>query len=386
MLTEAGCTARQQRLWQRIPEEIEWLLVGDPRHVQYLSGFRINPVSFSAAEQALLLLTRDGQTVLLADNFVRRTATESLFVSDEIIVPWYTHRQSVSSRPEALNQALHEARKYWGGRTGLIEPEGITELSAATVAEDAAWQFAGDEEAEPQTLGDVIRSLRRSKDEDELNLLRRCMRACEAGHRRALEFIAPGVSELQVYLEVQHAAQQEAGIPCVVYGDFRATHSHLHKAGGQPTDYVLRDGDLFILDYSVVIHGYRSDFTNTIAAGTPAPAAVEQYAACQRAMQAAEQLLCDGQPCDEIWMAASEQLEEAGYGELAHHAGHGLGQEHPEPPILVRESTDHLVAGDVITLEPGCYIEGTGGIRIEHNYLIEAEGSERLSNHELRIS
>ncbi|MGB0738821.1 MAG: M24 family metallopeptidase [Planctomycetaceae bacterium] len=386
MLTEAGCQARQERLWQQIPQEIEWLLVGDARHVQYLCGYLVNPISFSAGERALLLLSRDGKSALLADNFARRTVTVPFFVTEEIIVPWYTHRRSVSSRPEALNQALHEAKKYWSGRTGLIEPEGITEMSAATVAEDAAWQFAADEDSKPQTLGDVIRQLRRSKDADELDLLRHCMRACEAGHKRALQVVAPGMTELQVYLEVQRAAQEAAGAPCVVYGDFRATHSHLHKAGGHPTDYVLRDGDLLILDYSVVIHGYRSDFTNTIAAGTPSSAAQDQYAACLRAMQAAEQLLCDGQPCDAIWQVASDELEDAGFGQLAHHAGHGLGQEHPEPPILVRESTDELIAGDVITLEPGCYIEGTGGIRIEHNYVIEAEGFERLSNHELRLN
>ena len=66
-------------------------------------------------------------------------------------------------------------------------------------------------------------------------------------------------------------------------------------------------------------------------------------------------------------------------GPLVHHAGHGLGLEHPEPPILVSESTDELRVGDVVTLEPGCYREGVGGVRVENNYLITEDGYEQLN-------
>lgn len=386
MLTEAGCSERRRNLWERLPEEIEWVLIGDPRHVQYLSNFRVNPISFSADQKSLLLLTRDGKTVLLADNFTKRSASVPAFITDEVIIPWYTHRKSVTNRDHALLQALGEAERFWKGRTGLIEPEGISEMAAAAVAEDAAWQFAADEETEPSTLGEVLRGLRRAKLADEVDLLRLCMRACEAGHRRAFEVIAPGVSELDVYLEVQRAAQVAAGTPCIVYGDFRATHAKLHKAGGLPTSYRLQDGDLFILDYSVVIHGYRSDFTNTISVGTPSPAIVAQFEACRDAMASAARLLKPGVPCRDLWAAASSVLEQRGFGTLAHHAGHGLGMEHPEPPILVSESTDSLVEGDVITLEPGCYIEGQGGMRFEHNYLITNTGAEQLSQHTIGLN
>lgn len=385
MLTESGCRDRRRRLWEQIPEELEWLLIGDPRHVLYLSGFHINPISFSLGQPALLLLLRSGKTLLLADNFSKRSATAPYFVDDEIIVSWYTHRRSVVSRHEALAQAVAEARPYWGGRTGLIEPEGLTEMLAAMVADDAAWQFSPDEEAPPVTLGELLRSLRRSKHPDEVALLERCTRACEAGHLAAFDCIQPGLSELEVFLAVQRAAQEQAGEPCVVYGDFRATNPALPKAGGLPTSYRLQSGDLFILDYSVILQGYRCDFTNTIAVGTPSPAAATQFAACTNAIAAAESLLQPGAAGRDIWKAASSVLEQAGCGPLAHHAGHGLGLEHPEPPILVSDSDDALQAGDVVTLEPGCYIPGTGGIRLEHNYLITQTGFRRLSQHRLSL-
>lgn len=385
MLTAQGCLDRRANLWARLPEEIEWVLIGDPRHVQYFSNFRVNPVSFSAAERSLLLMTRNGKAVLLADNFTKRSATVPCFVDSEVIVPWYTHRTSVINRDDALSQALSEAKNIWAGNTGLIEPEGVSEMNAAMVAEYAAWQFSDDEDSPPTTLGSLIRSLRRSKAADEVALLRTCMAAGEAGHRRAFEVISPGISELEVYLEVQRAAQEAAGVPCIVYGDFRATNGQLHKAGGHPTDYRLKNGDLFILDYSVVIHGYRSDFTNTISVGAPATPIVEQFEACRDALLAAECLLTSGAMCQDLWRAASDVLQSRGFGPLAHHAGHGLGMEHPEPPVLVPESTDVLVSGDVVTLEPGCYVEGRGGMRFEHNYLIRDNGFERLSHHHIGL-
>jgi Xaa-Pro aminopeptidase len=386
MLTKEGCQERRTRLWEFLPQEIDWVLIGDPRHIQYFSNFRIHPFSFSADQKSLLLLTRDGQTVLLADNFARRSAVFPCFADLEIIVPWYTQRKSVSNRDDALCLALSEVERLWKGATGLIEPEGVSEMVAAMVAENAAWQFATDNEAEAITLGDLIRSLRRSKHADEIDLLNVCMRACEAGHARALDVISAGISEFEIYLEVQRAAQEAARMPCVIYGDFRATNSSIHKAGGHPTHYQLQGGDLFILDYSVVIHGYRSDFTNTIAVGTPSPVVEAQYRACCDALSAASQLLKPGVRGRDIWRAASEVLESRGYGRLTHHAGHGLGLEHPEPPILVSESDDLLIEGDVITLEPGCYIEGQGGMRFEHNFLITSGDAVQLSNHRLTLS
>lgn len=385
MLTLEGCRERRTRLWKRLPEEITWVLIGDQRHVQYFSNFRINPFSFSADQKSLLLMTREGKAILLADNFARRSATVPYFVDREVIIPWYTHKTSVTNRDDALCLALSEVENIWLGNTGLIEPEGLSEMTAAMVAENAAWQFAADESEEPTTLGTIIRSLRRAKHADEVALLKSCMRAGEAGHARAFEVIRPGISEFEVYLEVQRAAQEAAGCPCLVYGDFRATNAKLHKAGGLPTNYRLQDGDLFILDYSVVIHGYRSDFTNTISVGAPAEKIVKQFEACREALNAAAALLRSGVACRDLWKSASAVLESRGFGILAHHAGHGLGMEHPEPPVLVSESDDVLVAGDVITLEPGCYIEGQGGMRYEHNYLITETGSEQLSRHRLAL-
>ncbi|MFM7919424.1 MAG: M24 family metallopeptidase, partial [Planctomycetaceae bacterium] len=107
--------------------------------------------------------------------------------------------------------------------------------------------------------------------------------------------------------------------------------------------------------------------------------AADQLLACQETLRTTAQLLRPGASCRELWQVASATLEQHGMGALTHHAGHGLGLEHPEPPILVSESTDVLRCGDVVTLEPGCYREGVGGVRLENNYLITESGSEQLN-------
>jgi Xaa-Pro aminopeptidase len=103
-------------------------------------------------------------------------------------------------------------------------------------------------------------------------------------------------------------------------------------------------------------------------------------------MQAGETMLRPGVTGADVFEATRAPIVEAGLGEaFFHHAGHGLGLGHPERPYLVPGCEDVLAAGDVVTLEPGAYLEGWGGARIEHNYLITEDGYERLSNHEIGL-
>jgi len=141
---------------------------------------------------------------------------------------------------------------------------------------------------------------------------------------------------------------------------------------------------MLILDFSVAMDCYRSDFTNTIAVGGATDEQVMLFKLVEAAMQAGEETLQAGAAAKDVYAATAEPLRESGYGDTwTSHAGHGLGLGHPEPPVIVPESSDTLLSGDVVTLEPALYVEGIGGIRIEHNYLITEEGYERLSNHHI---
>ena len=392
MLTREGCETRRSRLWQAVPEDVEWLLIADPRHVHYLSNFWVQPLSFSGGERGMLLLERDGGATLFGDNFALRSAAGEPYVDREVVEDWYDHRHSVINRDHALQIAVKAVEERLFARKGAVEAEWLPLAVWELLGLDRERHRANVEAGKPSANGDaidlgtLIRQLRRQKEPDEIALLSRCMQAGDAGHARAHEVVRAGVSELDVYREMQSAATAAAGRPCLIYGDFRAVNAATPKAGGLPTDYQLKNGDLFIADYSVVLDGYRSDFTNTYAVGEPSDQQEMLFRLCEAALRAGEETLRDGVAARDVYRAVSKPLEDAGYGALPHHAGHGIGLAHPEPPILVPESEDTLLAGDVVTLEPGLYVEGIGGMRIEHNYVITAHGYERLSNHVISLT
>jgi Xaa-Pro aminopeptidase len=381
MLTKEGCKRRRKRLFDELPEEVEWVVIADPRHVNYFSAFFVNPISFSTCERALLILERSGKATLLADNFTRRAACTEPFVDRDETGKWYDHQNSVRNRDRFLFGLFKDVTRKLsrsGKGMGLLELEWLPAAAAHEAGLDTSEQTA--------KLGSVIRDLRRRKEVDEISLLEQCMRACEAGHEVALDIVEPEVTELDVYRAVQSAAVEAAGRPAVVYGDFRTVNAFIPKRGGLPTSDPLVPGDLLILDYSVLLDGYRSDFTNTIAVGTPTEDQQRLFDTCVAALHAAEAVLAPGTSGARVYEAATRVIEDAGYPALPHHAGHGIGLGHPEPPILVPASEDILLPGDVVTLEPGSYIDGVGGVRVEHNYLITADGCRRLSNHQLSLT
>lgn len=378
MLTEAGCKSRRERLFSKLPADVEWVLVADPRHVMYLANFWVQPISFSNGERAALLVERDGKATLLGDNFALRSAATEPFVDEEIVTPWYDHKHSTTNRDHALLAAVRQVSDRLTGRKGLVEGESFPAGGIGLAGDHAIADVSGGE----LDLGNTLRHLRRQKDADEVAQMNLCMRACEAGHAWARENVKPGMTDMEVYLGVSQTAMAAAGRPAIVYGDFRKCSPTAWKQGGLPVGESLNEGDTFVLDYTVMLDGYRSDFTNAIAIGEVSEQLRANFATCQAAMAAGEDTLAAGVACKDVYAAVKGQFNDAGIGEsFHHHAGHGLGLGHPEWPTLVPESTDTLLAGDVVTLEPGSYVEGVGGMRIEHNYLITNDGYERLSNH-----
>ena len=392
MLTQAGCLARRARMWEAVPTACEWVLIADPRHVLYLSNFWIHPLSFSAGERCWLLLERDGKATLLGDNFSLRSRAGVPFVDDEVMVKWYDHKHSAINRDHALLKATEQIADRLYGRGGAVEAEWLPvgafeqlgldheQHSVRLEANDVGKSGIAD-------LGTTLRSLRRQKHDDEIAVMKECMRAGEAGMKRLREIIRPGISEFEIFCEIQNAAISAAGRPGLIYGDFRAASASKPKVGGLPTDHKLEPGDMFTLDYSVVLEGYRSDFTNCLTVGEPNAQQRHLYDLVSAAQRGGESVLKAGTLAKDVVHAVNKPILEAGLADkFAHHAGHGIGLAHPEAPILVPESEDVLMAGDVVTLEPGLYVEGIGGIRIEHNYLITETGYERLSNHEISLT
>ncbi|MCS6851727.1 MAG: Xaa-Pro peptidase family protein [Gemmataceae bacterium] len=363
MLTAAGCLQRRQRLWQRLDPkpETDHLRLADPIHLMYLAGFHVDPFSLGGGFGGILLLRPDGQAKLIHDNRLPRSV-EQAHVEERRVVPWYDGQSPAAGpRQLALLGAVNPTRGGLRIHDRLGDPYG------------------------PVLVG-TLADLRRQKDPDEIALLRRCMQATAAGHAWARAHLRPGMTELDVWCGVSTACVQAAGQAVIVYGDF-AVSIGPERRGGPPTDRILEPGDMLILDYSVVIGGYRSDFTNTLVVGREPTADQRRlFDLCVAALAAGEAELRAGQACRTVYEAVRDVFDRAGVAEhFPHHAGHGLGLTHPEAPYFVRHADETLRAGDVVTLEPGLYISGVGGIRIEHNYLITPDGFERLSGHEVTL-
>lgn len=364
MLTAEGCRRRRLRLWERLDPQpdSDHLRLADPLHLTYLAGFQVDPVSLGAGFGAMLLVRNDGAAKLLYDNRMSAAAATA-HVEDRVLVPWYDG-QSPARCPRRL-ALLH----------------GAADSQAALRIHDRP------EDPYGPTLIGTLEAMRRQKDEDELAVLDRCMKAGEAGHAWARGHILPGMTELEVYNGVASACTLAAGQPVIVYGDF-AVSPGPERHGGPPTDRVLHRGDLMILDFSVVIGGYRGDFTNTLAVGgRPRPQQRRLFELCCQALQAGERQLRAGQSCRAVYNAVHEVFQRQGMAEyFPHHAGHGLGLAHPEAPYFVRQANETLLENDVVTLEPGLYVTDVGGVRIEHNYRITATGAQQLTHHTLALA
>jgi Xaa-Pro aminopeptidase len=305
---------------------------------------------------------------------------DGAIVEERVAPVWYDGQHSAPyRRGQLVATSLERLARIPGRRVGVeasCVPAGLVEgLRASRPG------------LELVDIGPLIRPLRRSKDPDEVEALRRSMRAGEAAHAAALAEVRPGMTELDACLIVHRAAAEAAGEPVIVYGDFASGPRCARDKGGPPTSRVIEPGDLLLLDFSAIVDGYRGDFTNTFAVGGGATARHrELFDACLGALRAGEGRLKPGTAARDIDAAVRGHFASLGLDHaFPTHSGHGLGLGHPEPPYFVPESTDTLVEGDVVAVEPGLYIEGEGGMRFERNYLITADGFETLSNHELRI-
>ena len=379
MLTAEGCAARQKRLWEALPAACDLLVVGDPSHLVYFAGYVPSPFVFRTVESGALLLLEPGRSTLVADDMVKGFL-EKAFADERVAPVWYDGQHSAPYRQgQLVASALGRLATIPGRRVG-IEMAGVP----SGVVEGLRASRPG---LEIVNIGPLIRPLRRSKDPDEIETLRRSMRAGEAAQAAALAEVRPGMTELDACLIVHRAAAEAAGEPVIVYGDFASGPRCYRDKGGPPTSRTIEPGDLLLLDFSVIVSGYRGDFTNTFAVGGgPTARQRELFDACLGAIRAGESRLKPGVAGRDVDAAVRGHFATLGLDHaFTSHSGHGLGLGHPEPPYFVPESTDTIVEGDVVALEPGLYIEGEGGMRFERNYLITSDGFETLSNHELRI-
>jgi Xaa-Pro dipeptidase len=225
----------------------------------------------------------------------------------------------------------------------------------------------------------LIKQLRMTKDDEELSRMRRAAKVPERVLAEAIHRIKPGVTEREVagvFMSVsfEQNPQEPASLPLVQTG-LSAAFPHAF-AGGR----AVQAGDLMVIDFGAVVDDYGSDITRTIAIGEPNAEMKDIYEVVKQANAAGRAAVRPGILAEDVDKAARDVVDRAGYGQyFFHRTGHGLGLEGHEAPYMVKGDKTLLQPGMTFTVEPGIYIEGKGGVRIEDDMVVTADGGESLT-------
>lgn len=264
----------------------------------------------------------------------------------------------------------------------IAEQKGINTLGF----EDAYMSFRSYEELEGLVDCDlvpasgVIEELREIKEESELALIKKACEIADAGFRYILDYIKPGVSEIEIAnkldFHMRELGATGVSFDTIVASGFRSAMPH-----GVASHKRIERGDFVTLDFGCYYEGYVSDMTRTVSVGEPDAKLKEIYQVVLDAQLRVNAQARAGMTGVDVDRIARDYITEKGYGEyFGHSNGHGIGLEIHEGPNTSQRATKVLVPGNVITNEPGIYLDGLGGVRIEDDLIITANGNEIITH------
>jgi Xaa-Pro aminopeptidase len=334
-------------------------VTGDNRAAYYFTG------SFSAdGSPTVFALWQDGATVL-----VTPSAGEAL--ADQI------RRVETYSIQRAITQPWQDAARLFADAL----PGGKPSRRAAIDRAGCPWLLQDAVRAgEIIDAAEMMLSLRKCKEEDEISEIRASLHLCATAYRAARQTIAPGLTEIDIYNSLHAAINREAGTSVLFPGDFACGERGI-KEGGPPTPRTIQPHDLYILDLFPAPAFYSGDTCRTFAAGTPTDLQYRAWELICEAIRLAEGAIRPGVFARAVYAQVKELLDghELTQSTFWHHAGHGIGYSGHEAPRLIPGCGDVFEVGDVLTLEPGVYSAALqGGIRIEDNYAVREHGLENL--------
>ena len=295
-----------------------------------------------------LLLFADGPAVLVTPLFEADNHRRDAVVDD--VVTWREDEDAFAAAAKALG----------GAKTLGIEGSTAWDTGSRIVAASGA---------SARDAGPICDALRMVKSDAEQEMIRdaarRTIQAIEATHRR----LSRGMTEHEVS-DILEQEFQRLGVKGGGLVQFGPSAALPH---GGPGDRKLAAGDVVLIDAGCRVRGYTSDVTRSVAFGAPSDELRKVYATVDRAQRAGIDALRAGAVPQEVDRAARRVIEDAGYARyFTHRLGHGLGMDGHEPPYLVGGNQTPLAAGNTVTIEPGVYIPGKLGVRIEDDYAVRA--------------
>ncbi len=234
--------------------------------------------------------------------------------------------------------------------------------------------------AEIVPVDSAFDDLRAVKTPEEVDRLRSALALCDLAQAETRRLVRSGISEIELWTQVKGRLEMEAGSRLPVLADFVAGR-RTADIGGLPGNYVLAEGDPVIADIVPRLNGYWGDNCGTHFVGEPPSQLRRAYQVVLAALCAGMAAIRPGLRACDLDAQLRKAIQDGGYEPYPHHSGHGLGTTYHEEPRIVPYNTAALQPGMVIALEPGVYIPGAGGVRLEDVVLVTRDGCEVLTRH-----
>jgi len=344
---------RLKKLWKLLDTRAEGILVTSPENVRYLCGF--------SGSEGTLLLTRDEGYFLTDGRYTTQARRE---VAGAQIITLKKKWDQIASRAKRLKI------KHLGYEARNVSVAMLQELEKNT---DGI-------ELHPVTA--QLDSLRSLKDATEIRLMKKAARIAADSLAQVLPLVRPGMREIELAAELEYRMRLNGGqgcaFPTIVASGPRSALPH-----AATTDRAIRNGDLLTIDYGTLYEGYCSDETCTFIVGKADARQKKLYTLVKNAHDRAIEALQAGRSARDIDAVARKCLTKGGYGKyFTHGTGHGVGLNVHEYPAVSTASEAALRSGMVITIEPGLYIPGWGGIRIEDTVVVRRQGCSYITRTE----
>lgn len=342
--------SRIERLLSQLPEDADGALVTSQVSRLYLTGYD--------ADTGFLIVTRNGCEFITDFRYIEAAAArlEGVCAAEKYV---------------KFDETLKEVCARLGAERLLIERDRLT-ISEGLRLSAAAKPVVL---VESSALDDALNAMRVGKSLTELDKIRRAQDVTERSYRRVLELIREGVTERELALalefDMRKSGASRVAFDLIVAGGANGSMPH-----AVPSDYRIQKGDFITFDIGAVVDGYHSDMTRTVAFGDVTREQAEVYDIVLKAQKAGiEYLMAGNDNCFEADKTARDVICAAGYGDcFGHSTGHGVGLEIHEAPSLSPTGKATMSEGCVVTVEPGIYIAGRFGVRIE-DMLYITEGS-----------
>lgn len=352
---------RRDALAARLPElAVDAFLVTGLSNVRYLSGF--------SGSNAQALIT-SGECVFMTDGrYTEQARHEVLDMRRVTYLGAFTDALSDQISSVAATRVGFEAH-----HVSVRAHRDLTQKLAESTATPRG-------AVELLPLDGEVERLRWEKDGEELDHLRRAQAITDQAFDDLLDLLAVGMIERAVAHQLEELLRRE-GADGLSFDSIVAFGEHAAEPHHEPGHRMLEEGDVIVLDFGALHGGYHADMTRTISFGEPPAELRKVHDIVRQAQQAGIDAVGPGVTGAEVDRAARSVIEDAGYGDrFSHGLGHGVGLDIHEGPRLGRDHEDVLPIGAVVTVEPGVYIPGLGGVRIEDMVEVVEDGGRVLGS------